>query len=52
MLQPVTLHTSPEKTHCIVIDLSINSYGSFYKIYCSNIEYPIIREVYRSPESI
>ncbi len=43
--------TAPEQTHCIAIDLSINSCGSFYQIYCSNIECLIIREVYRSPES-
>ncbi len=43
-------HTTPEQTYCIAIDLSINSCESFYKIYCSNIECPIIREVYRSPE--
>ncbi len=44
--------TAPEQTHSIAIDLSINSCGSFYKNYCSNIECLIIREVYRSPESI
>ncbi len=35
----------------IAIDLTINSSGSLYQIYSPNIEYPIIREVYRSPES-
>ncbi len=45
------LHSLPPKqTHRIAIDLSINSCGSFYKIYCSNIECLIIREVYPSPE--
>ncbi len=43
--------TAPEQTHHFAIDLSINSCGSFYKIYCSNIECLIIREVYRSPAS-
>ncbi len=40
-------------THCRrtnTIDLNINSCGISYKIYCSNIECLIIREVYRSPE--
>ncbi len=45
-------NTFPKQTHRIAIDVSINSCGRFYKIYCSNIECPIIREVYRSPESM
>ncbi len=43
--------TAPEQTHRIAIDLSINSCGSFYKIYCSNIECLIIKEVYPSPDT-
>ncbi len=39
------------ETYHIAIDLSVNNCRSFYKIYCSNIECPIIRDVYRSPES-
>ncbi len=38
-------HTAQNKQYDIAIDLSINSCGSFYKIDCSNIECPIIREV-------
>ncbi len=41
----------PEQTIAIAINLSINSCGNSYKIYCSNIECPIMRVVYRSPES-
>ncbi len=37
-----------EQTHRIAVDFSINSCGRFYKIYCSNIECLIIREVYLS----
>ncbi len=52
MIQPVTMHnTAQNKQWHIAIDLSIISCG-VYKIYCSNIECPIIREVYRSAESI
>ncbi len=42
----------PVQTITIAIDLNINSCGSFYKSYCSKILRPIMREVYRSPESI
>ncbi len=40
-----------EQTIAIAISLSINSCWSSHKIYCSTIECPILRELYRSPES-
>ncbi len=52
ILQPVTIHTmSIINNSYIAINLSIDSCESCYKIYRSNIECPIMREVYRSPES-
>ncbi len=36
----------------IAINLTINTIVGVDKIYCLNIECPIIKKVYRSPESI
>ncbi len=53
MLQPFTMHTLPRTNSSIFILQLI--WGliveEVYKIYCSNIEWPIIREVHQSPES-
>ncbi len=52
MLQPVTIHIQSQNKHTILqLTWVFNCCGSFYKIYCSNIECPIIREVYPFTES-
>ncbi len=48
MLQPITKHTLPRTNNTI---LKLTWVMGVYKIYCSNIECQIIREVYRSLES-
>ncbi len=51
MLQPVQMHTLP-RTNSSILQLTwALIVVGVYKIYCSNIECLIIREVYRSPDS-
>ncbi len=51
MLQPVTMHTLP-RTNSSILQLTwVLIVVGVYIVCCSNIECPIIRELYKTPES-